>query len=490
MPLLRRLRQHASILGAAIIACAVPATTFAQLPGATDARGAFSLAPCEVGALTAKCGTYWVFENRARRAGRTIPLKVIILPSTSPTPEPDPMWFVSPGGPGSTNSASALGLTIRWWREKREVVIVDLRGTGGPRPLDCPFSGTADHPESYLLSLFPPAGVRACRDSLSKDADLTQYASYLIADDLDDVRAALGYPKVNLYGASWGTRAVLVWLRLHPASVRSAIIEGVAPPALKNPLPHARSSQDALTLLFAECAKQPACHAAYPDPRRDLDSVLARLHRAPARIALHSAAGREDTVTLAWTQFAEALRVMTYSIPNAIRVPLLLHRAAAGDLAPFAQSAIASNRNLRQQLRFGFLLSITCTEDVPRILPAEIGRETAGTYLGDSRVREQMAACAEWPHGPLPAGYGDPVKSDVPVFLLSGTLDPVSPPHFAREAVAYLPNGINVLAPGAHVPGGPCIVAMERAFLNAGSARAVDTSCVASMTLPPFVTEP
>jgi predicted esterase len=99
-----------------------------------------------------------------------------------------------------------------------------------------------------------------------------------------------------------------------------------------------------------------------------------------------------------------------------------------------------------------------------------------------------MAACAQWPHKPLDPEYGAPVRSTVPVFLLSGTLDPVSPPHFGAEAAKYLPNGIHVLAPGAHVPGGPCVVEMERAFLNAASGKAVDTSCVAGMTLPPFVT--
>src|SRR5207244_3676607 len=296
------------------------------------AQQPLTLQPCRLAPIeaTARCGTYWVYEDRARGVGRKIPLKVIILPSRSALAAPDPM---------------------------------------------------------------------------------------LAVDDVDEVRAALGYEQVNLWGGSWGTRAVLIYLRRHPQSVRSAIIEGVAPPSFKNPLPHARSAQDAIELLFQECDRQPACHAAFPDVRHELWAVVDRLKQAPAAVTIFdSAAGSPLTARLTWQQFAEALRVMTYNLATARRVPMVLHRAYLGDLAPFVRTGIASNRGLRTILRLGFLLSVTCTEDVPRITSQDIERETAGTYLGDSRVREQQAACAEWPHGALPPGYGDPVRSDVPVF--------------------------------------------------------------------------
>lgn len=473
-------------LAAPLIAllAAVPASGVSQV--ATSGPTRFALQPCHVGGVSARCGTYWVFENREARIGRKIPLKVIVLPSRSPTPEADPMWYVSPGGPGTTNTPAADRLArSSWWRDNRDVVVVDLRGTGGDHPLDCALWGAEDKPERYLMPLFPAAAVRACRDTLSQGADLTLYTSMSAVDDLDEIREALGYKKVNLWGASWGTRAVFMYLRRHPASVRSAIVEGVAPVSLKNPLTHARSAQDAFNLIAEACAAQPSCHAAFPDVQADLKTVLDRLHQAPARVTV---AGGSGAVAFTWQQFVEALRVMTYYIPTERRVPLLLHAAARGDLSQFAESAIASNRGLRGGLRFGFLLSITCNEDVPRITEREIVQETAGTYLGDSRVREQIAACAEWPHVTPAADYGDPVRSNVPVFLLSGTLDPVSPPRFAADAVRYLPNGIDVVAPGAHVPAGPCVVQMERAFLNAASAKAVDRSCVSAMTLPPFAT--
>ena len=455
------------------------------------AQTPFALQPCTLRAIdaTARCGTYWVYEDRARGAGRKIPLKVIILPARGPTTVPDPMLVVSPGGPGTTNSETGLALASgAAWRDNRDVVLVDLRGTSGPNRLDCRMPGSDDHPEGYLSTLFPAAAIRACRDELSKRADLRLYNTMLAVDDVDEVRAALGYEKVNLWGGSWGTRAVLIYLRRHPGAVRSAIIEGVAPVSFKNPLPHARSAQGAIDSLFRECDRQAACHAAFPDPSHELAVVVERLKRSPAEVTIaDSAAGRPITARLTWQQFAEALRVMTYNLATARRVPLVVHRAYLGDLTPFVRTGIASNRGLRRILRLAFLLSVTCTEDVPRIAPDEIERETAGTYLGDSRVREQIAACADWPHGPLPPGYGDPVRSDVPVFLLSGNVDPVSPSYFAADAARYLSHSIHVIAPGAHVPTGPCIDSMERAFLDAASPAAVDTSCVRTMALPTFV---
>src|SRR5438445_656160 len=293
------------------------------------AQQPLTLQPCRLAPIeaTARCGTYWVYEDRARGVGRKIPLKVIILPARRPPSAPDPMLVVSPGGPGTTNSETGVALaSVAAWRDNRDVVLVDLRGTSGPNRLDCRMPGSDDHPEGYLAT-------------------------------------------------------------------------------------------------------------AFPDPSRELAAVVERLKQRPADVAIpDSAAGAPITARLTWQQFAEALRVMTYNLATARRVPMVVHQAYLGDLTSFVRTGIASNRGLRTILRLGFLLSVTCTEDVPRITSQDIERETAGTYPGDLRVREQQAACAEWPHGALPPGYGDPVRSDVPVFLLSGTVDPVSPPQFAAEA--------------------------------------------------------
>ena len=475
------MRRLGPVWGAALLFAAAISSGAAQ---------SIKLSPCHLPRIDGeiKCGTYAVRENPADAHSRMIPLNVMVVPSRSPTPLPDPVFFVSPGGPGTTNSEGfVFGAWFSWMRDRRDIVVVDLRGTSGPSRLDCDFAAADADPATLLGSLFPPEGIAACRAALSKKADLRFYTTPLIVDDFDRVRKALGYGKVNLFAVSWGTRVEYLWLRMHPETVRSAILEGTAPVSLLNPLPHARSAENAIDALFDECKRQSACAQAFPNVRAELDSVKQRLERAPVPVQL-AAGGSTTNATLTWPEFAEALRVMTYNAPRSQRVPLLVHRAYEGDYSEFANAGVQSNRQLRSSLRFGFLLSITCTEDVSRIDPRSIDSATAGTYLGDTRVREQIAACSHWPRGALPSDYGDPVRANVPVFLLSGTVDPVAPATFTAAAGKYLPMSIHVVAPGGHVPRGPCIDAMERAFLDAASPKAVDTSCVAAMRLPEFAT--
>lgn len=463
-------RARRSFLGAGL-ALAAAALGLAK----PSVAQSIALTPCHVRGVDGevKCGTFAVRENRADARSRIIPLRVIVVPARATRPLADPVFMVSPGGPGTTNSEALPPLAWNsWMRDRRDIVIVDLRGTSGPSRLDCDMSDD-------LGTLFPRKTIDACRAALERKADLRYYTTPAVVEDFDQVRRALGYRKVNLWAASWGTRVEFLWLRMHSETVRSAILEGSAPVSFLNPLPHARSAQDALDSLFAECQRQAPCHGSFPHIRAELDSLEVRLERAPAKV--------HGTASLTWPEFAEALRVMTYNAPRSQRVPLLVHRAFEGDYDTFASAAMQSNRQLRSSLRFGFLLSITCTEDVARIDPATIERETAHTYLGDTRVREQIAACRDWPRGSLAPNYGDPVRSTVPVFLLSGSVDPVAPAHFAAEAARYLPNSVHVIAPGGHVPGGPCIDAMERTFLDSADPRAVNTTCVASMSLPEFI---
>jgi len=372
-------------------------------------------------------------------------------------------------------------------RDDRDIVIVDLRGTSGPSRLDCGFADPRAPDSAFLGPLFPPEGVAQCKTALEKKADLLYYTTPIIVDDLEEVRRALGYDRVNLWAVSWGTRVVYLWLKMHPEHIRSVILEGSAPVSFLNPLPHARNAQVAIDSLFAECARQRQCQASFPDVGRELDSIMARLKRLPATVRVAGNRGM-TSVPLTWETFAEGLRLMTYNPPRMQRVPFLVHRAFLGDFNDFVSAAVASNRGTRSSIRFGFLLAITCTEDVSRIDPRTIQHATAGTYLGDSRVRAQMAACAQWPRGALAPGYGDPVRSTVPAFLLSGTVDPVAGNELTAEAAKYLPNSIHVIAPGGHVPFGPCVDAMERAFLNAANPGAVDTRCVGGMRIPDFVT--
>jgi pimeloyl-ACP methyl ester carboxylesterase len=455
------------------------------------------LAPCHLDGVTGPvlCGSYAVWENRTTRQGRKIDLRVVVLPAIGPDVAPDPM-FEFAGGPGDAAGNAARGWTQgRAIRAHRDVVLVDQRGTGASHRLDCKIPRDPADVQAYFEPSLPPAEVHRCRGELEQVADLTQYTTSIAADDLDEVRAWLGYDQINLLGGSYGTRAAQVYLRRHGDHVRSAILVGVAAMDQHLPLFHARDGKQALDRLFDACGHTPACAAAFPDLRADHERVLAALDRERGRATVDSPVDHHPVeVTIPRDIFAEQIRFSLYSAGSSAVTPYVVHRAAQGDFEPFARMAMSWEPAFRGILAYGMHLSVTCAEDVPFITPAMIEPAIAGTYLRAYRVLQQIAACRDWPRGEIPAGYHQPVRSDVPVLMLSGPYDPVTPPRFAAEVAKQLPHAVQLTIPdGHHGPGGlshiECIDGITARFVERGTADGLDTSCVASMARPPFVTD-
>lgn len=433
---------------------------------------------------TIRIGTYRVYENRAAEAGRMLQLDVVVIPATGPDPKPDPVFFLA-GGPGVAAAQRFRQHLNSWIRRDRDIVLVSQRGTGGSNKLGCSMAANDDNLQDYLEPIFQADVFEACLDQLELTADLRMYGTPTAMDDLNEIRQALRYEKINLIGGSYGTRAALVYMRRHPETVRTAILNGVAPIAFTNPLYHARGAQEALDTIFSLCADDPQCSAAFPDLAAKFQIVIDRLSVAPADVTVrHPETGEEVKLKLSSGAFADALRVIMYS--DNTDVPLLIHRAFAGDYDAIAQRGLRSDRSLRNILSFGMLLCVTCAEDIDRIDPDSIERETGGTFLGDARVRQQIAVCEFWPRSNLPVDYGDPVSVDVPVLLLSGTLDPVTPPRWGEEAARHLPNSLHLVVPGTHGVGGGCITSIMQQFLAQGTVEGLDTSCVETMRLPAF----
>jgi pimeloyl-ACP methyl ester carboxylesterase/predicted dehydrogenase len=428
-------------------------------------------------------GSFWVYEDRASQAGRVLELDVVVLPALRTPGEPDPV-FVFAGGPGQNVTSHVGRWAQHWMRQSRDIVLVSQRGTGGNNCLTCELPGSDDNLQGYLEPAFDVEAFRACLAELQQRADLTLYSTPLAMDDINDVRQALGYDQINLYGGSYGSRAELVYMRRHPETVRCAILNSVAPIAFKNPLYHARAAQDALEEIFKLTDAKPARRAVFGDLRQKFETVLACLDREPAEATVrHPVTGEPVQVHLSRAAFAEALRIIMYYDHS--DVARLILSAYEGDFDLIAQQGMMHNRALRNSLALGMLLCVTCAEDVARIEPDEIVRETRGTFLGDGRVRRQMEICRFWPKSQLPANYGEPVQVYVPVLLLSGTLDPVTPPRWGAEAATHLPKATHVVAPGSHGLSGPCIDDIVRAFLD-DPQRPVDTSCVEQLQPGPF----
>ena len=431
-------------------------------------------------------GTFTVFENRDSQEGRTIKLRVVILHAFSEAPKPDP-FFPLAGGPGGDVTRSVNEYKKSWIREERDIVFVSQRGTGGDNRLDCVLAASGENLQGYLDPLFNLDNFRACLEELQKNFNLTMYSTCRAADDLNDLRLALGYDKINLTGTSYGTRAALVYMRRHPETVRSAILNGVLPIANKNPLFHSLSAQEAIQLLLTDCFENPDCRFAFPNLDEEFLTVLERLDEEPADVLIiHPVTEERVLVNLDRSSFTEALRTMLYSYGRNRQVPYLIHQAFLGDYEPFAATGVSSSRNIRRSLALGMLLSVTCGEDLSRVTDEEIVRFTQGTFLGENRIRQQMAVCEFWPKSIIPGSFDDSVDVDVPTLLLSGTMDPVTPPIWGAEAASHLPSGLHIVVPGAHGVGGDCIRFIEKQFLESGSIENLDISCTDLIESIPF----
>jgi pimeloyl-ACP methyl ester carboxylesterase len=397
----------------------------------------------------ARCGTITVPENRAVAGGRTIPLRVMILPGRMAPHEADPVFALN-GGPGlgaidlAGWATDALGDV----RTSRDVVLVDVRGTGRSAPLDCDLYDVGGRLQPFIDPMFPLDRVRRCAERLSARADLGRYTTSIIADDLDDVRRALGYAQVNLLGVSYGSRLALTYMRRHPASVRSAVLVGVSPPEAPALRASPWATDRALTRAFAECAHDVECHRAAPDPRVDVASLLATLRAAPATARLWNWRRLSfETITLTARGVAERLWAASYAPGAVVRELPFVHLAARGDYVELARRFAREGRQRRAGRSDGMMLSVLCAEDAPRLA----GADTSSALLGAPVVAELVRACSAWPRTTVPAEFAEPVHSDIPTLLLSGALDPVTPPELADSAQRWLTRARSYVDPsGGH----------------------------------------
>ncbi len=468
-------------------------TGTAQASSPTQVSG-WPPVPCEIPGVKgeARCGTFEVFEDRAAKAGRKIPLKVVVLTGPGPGRAADPMLYMA-GGPGDSATRAAAGFAEVFapLRAKRDIVLIDVRGTGGSAGLFCRQLANDEGVQGFLDKFMPVEAVAACRAELEKSHNLALYTSETAMDDVAEVLTALGVAKANFMGGSYGTRAVQIFLRRHPERVRTIVLEGVDPTDERGPLHFARYAQDALDGTVAECAGDPACRAAFPRLAEELNEVLSRLRQNPVTVEIvDPKTGNNLPLRLTKAGFGQTLRYMMYVAATSVAIPLYVHEAAGGNFEPMAEMAFMFGSDLTQ-MSDGFYLSVFCAEDVAFIDPQEVEKAVAGTFLGDFRASQQLAACAAWNYQKLDPKHLEPVHSGVPALLISGERDPVTPPSAGARVARHLPNSLHlVVADGAHSPdgliGAECLFDVTTAFIEAGTVQGLDTSCVRNIQRAPF----
>jgi len=424
-----------------------------------QAAPAFEPRDCEPAAAAAgaRCGLVYVPEDHARPRGRKIGLKVLVLPASG-QPQNLRAQYDLEGGPGfaATDFLEFYAGEGAPYRVSRDIVLADMRGTGGSNPLRC--FGIEEYEKRQPLGpLYPPELVAECAAQSSVASDPRQYSTRAAAQDIEWVRRALGYEQLDLNAISYGTTLALRYIADYPKRVHSAVLMGAVPARYTPPRFHATAAEASLRRLAAQSG--------------DLDANLAQAMERASR----------DPNFLA--PFMEKLRTRLYSPAGRARVPELLRQAARGDFNAF------SGGGAGRVFADGLYLSITCAESFAEMDVDAAIEASRATRFGAYRLERQRAACEHWPRAPRDPAVMKQPASRVPVLFIAGELDPVSPAEWAREVATGFAHGRVISVPlGAHVLDGlsgldTCLDATAIRFFDTADARGLDVECFTHMQL-------
>lgn len=466
-----------------------------SLGAATVAQGADApLHACRLRGLEheALCGVLQRPLDPARPQGVQIDLHYVVVPALARNKKPDPVFFFA-GGPGQSAIDLAGPVAAQFSRSlnRRDLVLIDQRGTGRSAPLRCD-SDSDDVAARPLGEQLDPARqvqqLQRCRSALQKlpYGDLRMFTTSIAMQDADAVRAALGAEQINAVGASYGTRAVLEYLRQFPQHVRRAVIDGVAPPDMVLPAAFSTDNQAALDALFAACRSEPACAQRHPGLQAHWEQLLASLPHT-VQIA-HPLTGLPERMTLTRDLLLSMVRLPLYVPALASALPQAIDDAAAGRFEPLAAlGSTLQGRGQQMALAEGMHFSVVCSEDEPRLALAD---DPAGRDFGHSLADLYRQVCAQWPRGEVPAAFYRLQPARSATLVLSGSIDPATPPrHGAHVAQALGPKARHVIVPNAGhgAMGVGCMSDVVYRFIDAetdAQALQVDASCVQQVPRP------
>lgn len=443
--------------------------------------------PLHLASLAARCASFAVPLNRDDAKSARIALHVAVVKALNRRSTEAPLFLLA-GGPGQSASDMYVSLAGAFQRINRDhdIVLVDQRGTGASSPLNC------EYPEDWQEPADPyPELRKATEKCLEKFGDRVRYYTTSIAvRDLDEVRNALGYPEIDLYGASYGTRVAQLYMRRYPTHVHAAILDGVTYPEQIIGPDTPLDGERALNLIVARCHAMNDCNAAFPDLANELALLLKTYGKERTAITLSDPnSGVPAPLDFSHGILAAALRFLSYSSSQASLLPTLIHQAAHGGLAPLAAQTVMSSRAVGDQLASGMQYSVLCSEDVPFYSDATVDRAAlARTFEGTDQIDALTEICKLWPRGPMDADLHRPLRSDVPTLLLSGEADPVTPPADADRAARTLTHHRHLVLSGeGHGQlATSCIPRLMAEFLNGAAPEELDADCLQHHSAQPF----
>jgi len=437
---------------------------------------------------SARCGTLSVPENPDLADGRTLDLAFAVVPARASSPQPDPVFFLA-GGPGQSalDVAPMIAAALRDVNRDRHLVFLDQRGTGDSNPLNCEF----DEQDDWLEMDFDRINAELKRCLADWDADVQFYTSTDAARDLDQLRQQLNFEQINLIGGSYGTRLGQVYLRNYPQPVRSVVLDAVVPTRLRLGSEHAVKLDKTLNILFDQCSQSEACSSEFPNIKTAFRNLIDRYRDSGQSITIaHPRTGQSTPIEFSSDVLASALRFLAYSPQTQMIIPYLVHEAeTTGSPNRIASQAMIVSDQITGNIALGLNFAVGCSEDWPS-WPRDI--DASNTVLGNTMTEFYETVCSWWPAGAAPTNFHDPFDSEAPVLILSGELDPVTPPEYGDEVDQQFSNSLHLVGQGlGHtVMGHPCFSDIIRQFFNSASVDELDTACTEELGNAPFFVNP
>lgn len=471
--------------GIFLLASVGPTLAEGQMPDATNNNSALKMAPCFIAGLKERvtCGSLELPLDYSDPDGVKIPVHVAVLPAVSATPEKDPL-VVFAGGPGQTAGDYGPFAKVAFHEilKKREIILIDQRGTGKSYGMRCEY-GTL---EDVLLD--PTEVAQVCRAEY--DIDVRHFTLENIMRDTNEIRKKLGYQQLNLWGGSYGTKSVSLYLKRYPEQVRSIIVDGVLPPDQSLFLSAPASAERALGKLVADCETQSSCQAAFPDFRKQVGELVERAAQGELSFkGLDPITGKPLDIDIEFEVVIESIRSVMYGAEGTTLLPYVVNQAHAGNLTPMLASLLGSSA-ISDSMYMGATLSLLCGEDVASVTAEQAAKAGEGSFARDSYYRIWSSSCKGWDFmRPTEADFFSPATGDVPALILSGDLDPVTPPPLGERWLEGFPNGRHIIVAGtghntSHVG---CMPKLLGEFMESLDAKALDASCLDYLDRLPLV---
>ena len=437
--------------------------------------------------MPARCGTFARPLDPAGGVDGEIRLRVAVVPALNLTPEPDAFVPIAGGpGQGSVQFYASYSHAFEPVRRNRDILLVDQRGTGESATMDCEFD------DDFLDGNYSAETTRQyteqCLDELPWDARF--FTTSVAVADLDAIREALGYPALNVYGVSYGSRVAQHYARRFPHKTRTVILDGVVPPQKALGPEIATESQKAVDRILSRCIEDTQCNERFPNIDATFETVLAQLIEAPRELTVpHPSTGRPESMTFGRNEFAIAVRLLAYNPRSIALLPLLLHEAGTEHFVPLASQFAMTMVSLSDAIAIGMHNSVMCSEDLPFIDDAEIDRAALeASYLGPLQLDALKVICSVWPSGPVDDDFKTPLATDLPVLLLSGDADPITPPAYAELAMAEMSNARHLIGrdQGHGMAGVGCMPDIVAEFVDGADVASLETECLERAFVMPF----